>query len=631
MIMKIRLTESRQQSGNILVMTIITTALIGFVLAAFLTLAGAQNRSTYRSQNWNSSIPVLEAGVEEALAHLNRNCLSNGVNSGVINWTADGWQSNYVVGGWMVMKTNSMPDGTYYVVRIYNTNGNQPDIYSDGYVPTPVNLVSAPNSIFAAIAVNGGTQYQYRKVHVTAGLDGFFGKGMVAKGNINWVGNIWSDSFDSQDPSHSTRGQYDFSNHKDNGSVASVNGNVSMGSGVIYGGVSTGPSGTATDGTVGDSAWITGGNTGIESGHYANDMNVSFPKVQAPFLGGYMTPGPGTANYTNFVFGPGLLTTEYYPTPTPAGGVVTNRVSTITSFTYPNPVPFSGVVTNGVTVIVTNLPSPVPAGLVTNIVTITQTNVPSPTPAGGYTINTTAAYTTNFPAAGTYTGAISTNIVTSGHQENRGTWYSYNRIVSYTYTVVSYQFPSATYTYAGVNYTWTGIVTNMVVTTASYAYVLGTGKYQLSSLQLAGSDPSQSTMLITGNATLYITGDMQMTGNSQIIIDPNATLKLYIGGNARLAGNGIMNTGGTALNFQMYGLETCTDIDFGGNAAFTGIIYAPQATFHAGGGGTDQYDCVGSVIVNEVNMNGHFTFHYDEMLGRNGPSRGYLITSWNEL
>ena len=32
-----------------------------------------------------------------------------------------------------------------------------------------------------------------------------------------------------------------------------------------------------------------------------------------------------------------------------------------------------------------------------------------------------------------------------------------------------------------------------------------------------------------------------------------------------------------------------------------------------------------------VTMNGHFNFHYDEILGRTGPSRGYYITSWVEL
>jgi len=30
-------------------------------------------------------------------------------------------------------------------------------------------------------------------------------------------------------------------------------------------------------------------------------------------------------------------------------------------------------------------------------------------------------------------------------------------------------------------------------------------------------------------------------------------------------------------------------------------------------------------------MNGHYDFHYDQALGRTGPARGYLATSWQEL
>jgi hypothetical protein len=30
-------------------------------------------------------------------------------------------------------------------------------------------------------------------------------------------------------------------------------------------------------------------------------------------------------------------------------------------------------------------------------------------------------------------------------------------------------------------------------------------------------------------------------------------------------------------------------------------------------------------------MNGHFNFHYDENLGRSGPLRGFIATSWDEI
>ena len=88
---------------------------------------------------------------------------------------------------------------------------------------------------------------------------------------------------------------------------------------------------------------------------------------------------------------------------------------------------------------------------------------------------------------------------------------------------------------------------------------------------------------------------------------------------------------GSALNFEYFGLPTNTSIALSGNAAFTGSIYAPSAALTLGGGGSTTYDFVGSTITATVTMNGHFKFHYDESLARLGPSRGYVVSSWNEI
>ncbi|MEO7300643.1 MAG: hypothetical protein ABI042_18930, partial [Verrucomicrobiota bacterium] len=64
-----------QNRGSVLVVTLVITGILGFTLASYLTLVGTQSRSVSRSQTWNYSIPVAEAGIEEAIVHLNRNCL----------------------------------------------------------------------------------------------------------------------------------------------------------------------------------------------------------------------------------------------------------------------------------------------------------------------------------------------------------------------------------------------------------------------------------------------------------------------------------------------------------------------------------------------------------------------------
>jgi len=68
-----------------------------------------------------------------------------------------------------------------------------------------------------------------------------------------------------------------------------------------------------------------------------------------------------------------------------------------------------------------------------------------------------------------------------------------------------------------------------------------------------------------------------------------------------------------------------------GNAAFTGVIYAPSANLKLGGGGNNHYDLVGSTVTQTVTMNGHMNFHYDEALKDWGPDLGYVVSAWNEL
>jgi len=131
---------------------------------------------------------------------------------------------------------------------------------------------------------------------------------------------------------------------------------------------------------------------------------------------------------------------------------------------------------------------------------------------------------------------------------------------------------------------------------------------------------------------LYVTGNSSWAGNDHIDLMAGATLKIYSAGNFKDTGNGFLNNvNQNAANFYLFGLPTCTDVSFGGNAAYTGVIYAPQADFHLGGGGNTTYDFVGASVSKTVHMNGHYRFHYDENLRRIGLGRGYIPTNWQEV
>jgi hypothetical protein len=156
-----------------------------------------------------------------------------------------------------------------------------------------------------------------------------------------------------------------------------------------------------------------------------------------------------------------------------------------------------------------------------------------------------------------------------------------------------------------------------------YDYVLTSGNYKLSSLS--------GKVLVTGQANLLVTDSVSFSGNDKIQIAPGATLKLFVSApSASIGGNGVINDGGNAINFQYYGLPSNKSLTYTGNGTFTGVVYAPEAVFNLGGGGNNTYDFVGGSVTASANINGHYNFHYDECL-KQGPAREYVITAWNEI
>ena len=504
----------RKSAGSVLLVSVLTLAIIAMGLGGYLVIVGNQNRSVMRSMQWNAAIPLSEAGIEEALAQLN--------NRDVTNFS--GWTLTN-----NLRKMQRTVGNGFYVVALDTNLNSSPVILSTGYAPDPSNLGSVGAS---------NQTYLQRTVRVTTQRNNLFARGMVSRSDISWSGNIFTDSFDSLDPTYSTGGRYDATKAKDNGSIGANSGNLNLGGGKVYGAASTGPTGSLNNGTVGDATWVNAGaNSGkVQTGHYNNDMNLQFPDVSAPFAGGGWPPGPGTVSTTNII-------------------TSTNNAS---SWSVP-----------------------------------TSTNT------------ITGVWTTNlisYPTGAPY--VLSNTVVT----------------VKGSKKTTNILFSATNWIYAAYSY-----MTN--VATQNYAYILDTGNYQLSALNLSGTQ----RLLARGDAVLYLNaGGMDMTGQSQIDIAAGASLKIYVAGNVDLKGNGIMNANIDALKFGLYGLSACTSIALGGNASFTGTIYAPQAAFSAGGGGINQYDCVGAVIANSISMNGHFSFHYDEALGRSGPGNGFVITSWNE-
>ena len=293
--MKILLSPHRKNRGSTFLMVVMVTIFTGVMLAAYLKMVSSQNSYAGRSQTWNRAIPVLEAGVEEAMGHLNKNGTPDSggtVNLG--NLSGDGWDNNgsfkgpWTKQGWI--------DGDFYYVSISaweGTTAKFPTISATGYVrQLPAYAWSRPSSPFLAAIympnLDSGN-FTRRSVQCELTNNPTFSRGLVAKHGIDMNGNNVSvDSYDSKNSAFSTNGRWDVTKRRDHGDIASndtLTNIINVGNANIWGRIATGPSGTVAlgpNGAVGSAAWQTGGNKGIQPGYSTDDMNVEFPDVVMP-------------------------------------------------------------------------------------------------------------------------------------------------------------------------------------------------------------------------------------------------------------------------------------------------------------------------------------------------------------
>ena len=313
----------RSAGGHVLAMVLVVVTICAIALTSYLQLVNAQNRVVARSQGWNASVPVMEAGVEEALAHLNANSETN--------LNVDGWVQ---IGNYYRME-RAVGD-SYYVVTITVTNLLLPVIESRGFcrMPLLVQHNSAPFFLAQASLNTSGDGSYYpnyggnystprdgymgRGVRINARKNGSLIKAMLAKGRISIAGDVLVDSFSSCDPNKSTNGRYDPAKATDSGDIASngqlVNDISITGSAKIKGHISTGPGGAVgvngNKATVGSDAWHDDGMTGVQPGWFRDDMNANIADSPIPPAGGYT--GFPSGGYVNGVYYDWILPSGVY-------------------------------------------------------------------------------------------------------------------------------------------------------------------------------------------------------------------------------------------------------------------------------------------------------------------------------
>jgi hypothetical protein len=143
-----------------------------------------------------------------------------------------------------------------------------------------------------------------------------------------------------------------------------------------------------------------------------------------------------------------------------------------------------------------------------------------------------------------------------------------------------------------------------------------------------GNFNTNDMLTFQGEVTMYVGGDIALTGSAEIVLDPGATLKIYHNGtNLTLLRNIAINTGGNPADFQVY--SNCSVVHLEGHFEYNMGIYAPNADVTMLG---RNYEYFGSCVGKAVNCLGKGNFHYDEALGRlEGPVRELRVISWREV
>jgi hypothetical protein len=342
--MKTSLTKTERKQGMALIIAVILVAFAALFFVTYLMLTANEFKEVARSQTWNDSLTVAEAGIEEGLALVNKNAYDT---QGVTNWwltaASDGWN----VGQPFAAGTNTFQ--RFWITRTLPSASG----YSDSYTVYVTNITysgqtySVPAILSIGTVQNESVPTVSRQIYVqTAAVDIGAGGGVISQAGIKNNGQVAVDSWDSSTNIHSIwqtnsvyrwnyfsagthYGTWSNSLSKVSNSYPSRTAQVYVftdsnviqliGGITIAGYLQTGVNGTASIGSqasVGDLAWVYGANgtgggqTGLETNHWQQDANRNFASYPLPtFQNTWQnnqwlpipapTPPPGLSNVIN--------------------------------------------------------------------------------------------------------------------------------------------------------------------------------------------------------------------------------------------------------------------------------------------------------------------------------------------
>jgi len=142
------------------------------------------------------------------------------------------------------------------------------------------------------------------------------------------------------------------------------------------------------------------------------------------------------------------------------------------------------------------------------------------------------------------------------------------------------------------------------------------GTYEIGFISVSGNGVVQ----INESVTIYVAGDVRVndldiTGQGEIRIASGVSATFYVNGDMKVAGNGMVNLNSDPSALIIYGTPSTSNIQIMGNAAFCGLVYAPEAHVKIKGAQAPESAVLyGAVVANSIEIGPHGKIHYDEAL-----------------
>jgi hypothetical protein len=133
-----------------------------------------------------------------------------------------------------------------------------------------------------------------------------------------------------------------------------------------------------------------------------------------------------------------------------------------------------------------------------------------------------------------------------------------------------------------------------------------------------------------GDVILYITGDISLGQNCEIVIKNGSTLILYLDGDMDAANNAGINNEGVPSSFKLFGTSTEEQsFVLRAKSETLGAIYAPNANVII----MADSDIYGAIIAKSVELKSGGNFYYDKALrevSTDDDAVRFVISQWRE-